>query len=275
MSDRLSGALRNTVIRYAIILKQAYDNLIVPSIEKIFGGLYVGTVVKGLYLQSAMHACLGSGAHKVFDAGCGSFGTYAVLFARRYPGIDFVAVDLNVDEKFARQPNELTPNLSLLQGDLLDIKWKDYFDIVYTIDVLEHIRDYSLCLGNLRESLRQGGKIIIHVPHKEQKRYFLKSERYVSAAYAQPKEGDDHVREGFNKSDLERELSQMGLRVKKSRYTFGLPLSFTKELFNWAEKKRLPGIGIALLPLSVILWGLEAIFGCKRGNGIFILAIKN
>jgi len=231
-------------------------------------------VIKGLYLQWVLDKCLSKGVNRIFDAGCGRSAQYALLLARRYRSINFAGVDLNIDENFAGQLNNRVSNAAFFKGDLLNLKWKGHFEIVYTIDVLEHIQDYKQCLKNLTESLKETGKIIIHVPNKEQKRYFFKSERYISSAYSQTKKGDEHIREGFEKTDLENELRRAGLRIIKSIYTFGFPLSFIKELFNWSEKKHLGGTGIVLLPITIIFWSLEIIFGCKKGNGILIVAAK-
>ena len=50
------------------------------------------------------------------------------------------------------------------QIDLLDLKWKNRWDVVFLLDVLEHIEDDAKVIEQIKESLRPGGILILTTP---------------------------------------------------------------------------------------------------------------
>ncbi len=50
------------------------------------------------------------------------------------------------------------------QIDLLDLGWCEEWDIVFLLDVLEHIRDHEAVLRQVRRSMRPGGLLFVTTP---------------------------------------------------------------------------------------------------------------
>lgn len=50
------------------------------------------------------------------------------------------------------------------QIDLLDLNWQEEWDVVFLLDVLEHIPDHSEVLRQVRKSLRPGGLLFVTTP---------------------------------------------------------------------------------------------------------------
>jgi 2-polyprenyl-3-methyl-5-hydroxy-6-metoxy-1,4-benzoquinol methylase len=50
------------------------------------------------------------------------------------------------------------------QTDLLDLVWKDEWDVVFLLDVLEHIPDHIEVLRQIRDTLKPGGLLFITTP---------------------------------------------------------------------------------------------------------------
>ncbi len=50
------------------------------------------------------------------------------------------------------------------QVDLLDLGWRDEWDVVFLLDVLEHIEDHEEVLRQVRASLRPGGLLFVTSP---------------------------------------------------------------------------------------------------------------
>jgi len=50
------------------------------------------------------------------------------------------------------------------QMDLLDLAWSDAWDVVFLLDVLEHIPDQRAALRQIRHSLRPGGLLFVTTP---------------------------------------------------------------------------------------------------------------
>jgi len=53
---------------------------------------------------------------------------------------------------------------SRYQIDLLDLAWQAEWDVVFLLDVLEHIPDHEAVLAQVRKSLRPGGLIFVTTP---------------------------------------------------------------------------------------------------------------
>lgn len=250
-------------------LKKFYSKLAYFFAEKWLGGIYIGTLVKNLYLRKEVERLVSANAVKrVLDAGCGRQALTACVLSQAYPEIEFSGIDLNFEECAT---HSLPPNVILSKADYLKIDYRGYFDLVYSIDVLEHIDDYKTCLRNTSLALRPGGFFIGHVPNVAQRRFFLKGERYVDPEYV-CKHGDAHVREGFSIDELTDSLSRSGFTDIRCRYTFASGLSMLKELFNRLEKSHFRGIGLIFLPLAIVLWCTEILLPVKSGNGIFFTA---
>jgi len=50
------------------------------------------------------------------------------------------------------------------QVDLLDLPWRERWDVVFLLDVLEHIPDHERVLRQVRDSLRPGGLLLVTTP---------------------------------------------------------------------------------------------------------------
>lgn len=105
--------------------------------ERWFGGVHAGLVVKSLYLQRALGRSLRSGQKRVLDAGCGPEGQLATLLAARYPTCSVEGIDLYCASSGSRA------NVMLKEADLGTLTAVSTYDLVYSIDVLEHIHDYA------------------------------------------------------------------------------------------------------------------------------------
>lgn len=97
----------------------------------------------------------------VLDIGCGSGGNFD-LISKYYKNIYGVEASSCVME-IAKQKY---PDINISQGDLPDnVPFSDnYFDIIFLLDVLEHIEDDSSALKTIFKKLKPGGYLILTVP---------------------------------------------------------------------------------------------------------------
>src|SRR5690242_16861347 len=111
------------------------------------------------------HAHLRSG-DVVFDIGCGDTFVAEEL-ARRYPGVQFIAVDSNfTDELINTLRARLTvPNVSLF-ASLDSVPASRPAALVLLMDVIEHVPDDTAFLGGICQSTFVGAdtRLLITVP---------------------------------------------------------------------------------------------------------------
>ncbi|MBX9658275.1 MAG: class I SAM-dependent methyltransferase [Nitrospiraceae bacterium] len=254
------------------VLDKVYRTVASPLSERWLGGLHAGLVIKGLYLQWKVAAILRQGGRSVLDAGCGPEAQLAVMLAGRYPTCSFVGRDLHVDRE-VRDAVRRT-NVSVIESDLTRLDSSGEYDLVYSIDVLEHIEDFEGTLDRLVGALRSRGLLFIHVPSLDQRFWFGSGEDEASDRFRAHRSGDDHVYEGFTLSQLTEALERRSVTVLDARPTFGRWVSLLKETFSYGERHGVSGIGLLLLPAVLLTVALEILFVPKRGNGSMILGMK-
>ncbi|WP_053379412.1 class I SAM-dependent methyltransferase [Nitrospira moscoviensis] len=248
-----------------------YRALTTPLYDRWLGGVHAGLVIKGLYLQWMVARFLREGRRRVLDAGCGPEAQMAALLAGRYPTSSFVGWDLHL----APQAHARRPNLSVVEADLKTLGEVETYDLVYSIDVLEHMDDVEGALDRLARSLRPGGLLFIHVPDPEARSWWTCAEGEVPNCFRPHRTGDDHVHEGFSVPQLVQALRRRSLEVLDARPTFGRVVGLIKDLFSLGERRGIKGIGLMLLPAVLLGVAGEIVFPPKRGNGSMILGRKS
>jgi SAM-dependent methyltransferase len=99
------------------------------------------------------------GGHRVLDAGCGHY----LEFSRELSG-DVQVVGIDLEERLDTR-NERSP--FALRGDLERMPFPtDYFDVVISRNVVEHLRDPLRVFAEFHRVLKPGGKVIISTPNK-------------------------------------------------------------------------------------------------------------
>ncbi len=152
----------------------------------------------------------------VLDAGTG-FGQYAYFIARSFPHARILAVDIKQDYlDNARRFFERTPlrgRVQFANEDLTRLQAEGPFDLILSVDVMEHIEDDRAVFRNFARVLRPGGYVVINTP----------SDQGGSDVGAEGQESfiGEHVRDGYNLHELREKLEEAGLQPVRSLYTYG------------------------------------------------------
>jgi SAM-dependent methyltransferase len=111
-------------------------------------------------LLSELSPSLPDGA-SVLDVGCGTGANRQVLArdGRYTVGIDYSAVPLELERDHDLEHS------ARVQGDAERLPFRDEaFDLVVSLDVLEHLKDDRLGARELRRVVRPGGVVVVFVP---------------------------------------------------------------------------------------------------------------
>jgi SAM-dependent methyltransferase len=187
----------------------------------------------------------GGARGRVLDVGCGTGGILLSL-ARdgAVVGIDREALAL----RFCRDKGLR----AVVRGSASALPFADgSFDACVSFDVLEHVDDEQLLLGELRRVLRPGGRALISVPA-------------FRALWSQHDETLEHRRR-YRRSELLAQVRQAGFRVDWSSYTnfFVFPPALL-----WRVLRRWTGIAPALrtdfvVPPAPINRALVGLYACE------------
>jgi SAM-dependent methyltransferase len=117
------------------------------------------------YLKRALDMLPGFQPKTILDAGCGS-ADHAFYLARRYPLAWVYAIDIDSEliERNRRMAERLRiGNISFAVASVED-PIRGAFDLIVSIDVLEHLHHQAEAIGNLHSALNRGGYAYFHIP---------------------------------------------------------------------------------------------------------------
>lgn len=152
----------------------------------------------------------------------GSYGAYSFHFARL--GWDVTVIDIDEDSlQVGRAIKEHLgePAISFQQRDLLQTGFNGgEFDAVLLSQVLEHIKDDTAVLSEVRRILRPRGTLVIAVPYSAEDLKFdhqmfyydIKEEEQAKASGAWAEEG--HWRQGYSFDRLQSLLEMTGFAIE-------------------------------------------------------------
>ncbi len=215
----------------------------------------------------------------VLDAGSG-FGQYSYFMAGRYPGWNILGLDVKTEEVEACRlffEKAGLKNSSFNEGDLTIYQNENFFDLILSVDVMEHIEDDQRVFKNFFHSLKPGGMLLISTP-SDQGGSGVESHEDTSFI-------GEHVRDGYAKTEIEQKLKKAGFGIIETKYTYGKPGKV-----SWLFSMKYPILLLSaskffliLLPLYYLLvmpWALLLNFADvrinhKSGTGLMVKAFKN
>jgi 2-polyprenyl-3-methyl-5-hydroxy-6-metoxy-1,4-benzoquinol methylase len=189
---------------------------------------------------------------RVLDAGTG-FGQYSYWLLRADPRVRITAVD--VKEDYLARASQLFDDVGL--ADRIEFRHHDLtvplpesstFDLIVSVDVMEHIEDDIRVFRNMTAALRPGGYLVVNTPSDQ------------GGSDAGTSDGSfigEHVREGYSPDELTSKLKSAGLEVVEWTYTYGWPGSLGWRLLV-KHPIRLLGRSWGFLPLLLPYYLLTA-----------------
>lgn len=218
----------------------------------------------------------------ILDAGSG-FGQYTFRLLNMFPNALVKAVD--VKEEQIQDCNQfflkkgLSNRVIFEKADLTKFVEQDQYDLILSIDVMEHIADDVQVFRNFYQSLRENGMLLISTPsdqggsgiedhHSEQSSGFI----------------DEHVRDGYNMNEIKTKLKEAGFQEVFVRYQYGKPgriswkISMKYPILLLGISKLffllLPIYYLILFPVAALLNVFDLYGEHKSGTGLIVTAYK-
>lgn len=171
------------------------------------------------YLIAALDSWPGWQPRRILDAGCGR-GDYSFYLAERYPDAQVTGIDVDVGriERNRLMAGRLGfTNVHFEVNDLVMARFNEQFDLIVSIDVLEHIVRQADALRNLASHLAPHGRAFYHIPAKRERpvpfsRWLHGFHEWAAA---------EHVAEDLSAEEFIAAVERSGLAVESSRRTFG------------------------------------------------------
>jgi 2-polyprenyl-3-methyl-5-hydroxy-6-metoxy-1,4-benzoquinol methylase len=206
----------------------------------------------------------------MLDIGCGR--AYVLFWwARKRHDWDLLGVDCDENtiiwnRQISRALNLPHLNFEVQRAESVIVSTQ--YDVIISIDVLEHIPDDQATLMAWRGHLKPTGILLIHVPlrHQLQKRFLP-----VFKQHTVP----DHVRDEYTEEEIATKLRLAGFEVLSIAYGFGSLGELAFELNNvfWRRPALRNTFALITFPLALLIGYLDVCFPPRtRGNSLIILA---
>ncbi|MGH2568467.1 MAG: class I SAM-dependent methyltransferase [Bacteroidota bacterium] len=249
-------------------------------LRRLFYALLGLLFLREWHVKRELRNLLGSSSRpmEVYDAGTG-FGQYSYYMAKRFPRSRIYAVDVNEEQVVeCRRFFETVGfrHCSFAVEDLLAIQHAGRFDLVLSVDVMEHIEEDRRVFQNLFRALKPGGVLLVNTPsnlggsdvHAEGEQSFI----------------EEHARPGYGVEEIRTKLESAGFMVERIAFTYGpfgslawrlgikypmRMLSATKLFFFL-----LPLYYLVTLPIVLPLMYLDYSSENNTGTGLLVIARK-
>jgi len=199
----------------------ALPNLSTPErlLFKTMGVADPAHYLHGRYFRRALAQWTDVQPRAILDAGCGR-GDYTFYLARRFPDAQVYGVDLD-EKRIARNKTmagELgLDNVSFQVADLVTVRFPTKFDIIISIDVLEHIPEQEKALRNLASQLTSEGRVFFHIPTVRERPVPFSGSLAGFHDWAE----DEHLAEERSAGDCLDVMRRTGYAITRSQRTFG------------------------------------------------------
>ncbi len=216
----------------------------------------------------------------VLDAGAG-FGQYTYWLFTKSWIFNILAVDVK-EEQVADCNNFFEKidarHVKFIVNDLTTFYRDNSFDLVLSVDVMEHILEDVTVFKNFHRSLKPGGMLLISTPsdqggsdvHGEGETSFI----------------EEHVRDGYNIHDIESKLKSAGFSRVEAHYSYGTPgkiswrLSMKYPILFLGKMPKiigfliLPFYYVITYPIAFVLNFIDTQMHHKTGTGLIVKAWK-
>jgi SAM-dependent methyltransferase len=218
----------------------------------------------------------------ILDAGSG-FGQYSYRLARMFPRALIKAVDVKEEQIFDCNQFFLKAGLSsrviFEKADLTKYVEEKQYDLILSVDVMEHIEDDIQVFKNFYASLNNGGLLLISTPSDNGGSDTHIHEKDIVTGFI-----DEHVRDGYNIEEIGKKLEIAGFKNIQARYQYGKAgniswvLSMKLPIKLLANSKLffilLPFYYLIAFPVSALLNWIDLIKKHKTGTGLIVSAKK-
>jgi len=215
----------------------------------------------------------------ILDAGAG-FGQYSYYLSSLSKGWMILGVDIKKEQVddcnlFFTKINK-ADKVKFKYADLTEFDRSNEFNLILSVDVMEHIEDDVKVFKNMHKSLIPGGALLISTPsdqggsdvHHEHEGSFI----------------DEHVRDGYAILDIENKLKSAGFSEITSYYSYGKPGMLSWKLsmkypivllnFNKLFFILLPFYYLIFYPFCLILNFIDVHKFHPSGTGLIVRAEK-
>ncbi len=175
------------------------------------------------------------------EIGC-SYG-FLYKYLRNYTGVDISKHAIKIAQKQNKEA------FQVMDAEKLDFK-NNQFNLILTLDLLEHLNNPENCIKECARVLKQGGSIIISTPNPESKSKRVKGKNWFAHK---------------DKTHVSIHNANYWIKLLK-KYNFVVTVNKTIDLFDFPYFNKL------FILINLILYKIKKPFINKYGDNLVIIA---
>jgi SAM-dependent methyltransferase len=170
---------------------------------------------------------------QVLDLGCG-YGENAIMMSKALTGKDVFALDIDQRalSRIRLAKNKLNlGNLTVHEGKIDTLTVND-LDLIYSVDVFEHIPEKEMPFAEAFKKLKTGGHLLVKIPNKVQRTFFSPKH------FEEHNKWVDHEHPGqvYFLKDLEERFRKEGFKVVYACQSDGMLARMAWEIAYFMKK---------------------------------------
>lgn len=191
-----------------------------PLLRKLFYRLLDLLLLRSWHIRKELRELKKKGfiPEEILDAGSG-FGQYTFYLSKKFPVSKITGLDIKQEQ--IEDCNNFFSKLKLSErvgfemADLTAYSKDSFFDLILSVDVMEHIEEDVKVFINFYKSLKPGGALLISTP----------SDKGGSDVHHDDDESfiEEHVRDGYGAGEIREKLEEAGFNNIIIRYAYGSP----------------------------------------------------
>lgn len=241
-------------------------------INKIFGFTTLGAYGRHLIFKRLLNQIPMENVHTIMDLGCGQ-GEFSFMLADAHKNalVDAIDLDSYAINKIQQTIDHFNiHNLKAYNCKIQDLDKNDYYDLIFSIDVFEHIRVEEMPFKACYDKLKKGGYLIIKMPNREH-RLILPESWFKD--FNEWKD-EEHIGQVYDLPDLVNRFEKENFKIISAFYSDGMIARAGWE-FNYFMRKGGTVFHLISLPISKFMMQVDKLFKKKkRGNYIQVIGQK-
>ena len=252
-----------------------------PALRKLFYQLLDLLLLRAWHVRKELKKFRGRSPRFILDAGSG-FGQYTYRMGKIFPMASVLAVDVKAEQiaDCNRFFNRIGQGQRILfqEADLTKFVDPEKFQLVLSIDVMEHIENDVQVFRNFYASMAEDGVLLISTPSDQGGSDSHDHEEGVQGFI------DEHVRDGYNIREIEDKLKSAGFSKVEAAYSYGTPgkiswklsMKYPIQLLGISKLFfiLLPFYYVVAFPIAAVLNYFDIHGQHSTGTGLIVKAYK-
>lgn len=246
-----------------------------PRVSKlifwIFGYTNIGNYARAKIVVRLLNKLPLDSFKKIMDLGAG-LGEFTFMIAEKMPNTTIVALEI-LPERIERLKLVLEKtkfNNVVVHGDYIQTVSDKDFDLIFAVDVFEHIYEHEMPFKEAYERLKPGGYLVVKIPNIKQRtilpdRYFEEHQQWL---------GDEHIGQVYDLAGLTERFKKEDFEIVEAFYSDGIVSRAAWEL-GYLTKKMGKVMQLLFLPICKFLVYVDLWMEKKStGNAIQVIGRK-